>query len=435
MSSERARGYLRIAADASREGRHVDARAALRLAKAACTPLPASAPERVEVAVATAEVEQRAGDQAAAAAAFADAAARDRAAGRADALATVRRLRAALAADAAGDRAAASKLAEEATKLAAALGQELQDHAREVRERIEHGVERSPDAAPVPVAAATPPVPDESVETLLSELDELVGLRDVKEEVRKLVALAQVAQARTAAGMPAGDRTRHLAMVGAPGTGKTTVARLLGRIYGALDVVGSGHLVEVTRSDLVAGYVGQTAQRTNAVCDKALGGVLFVDEAYSLAGADDDQFGEEALAELVKRMEDDRARLVVILAGYENEMERMLSANTGLRSRLQQTLAFADYTPAELAEIFDTIAARERWRTTDPARAAAHAALAEMHAARGPDWANARTARTFFERCLAQHALRVTADGTVGAGELDLLDAADIAAAATSRPE
>jgi adenylate kinase family enzyme len=226
--------------------------------------------------------------------------------------------------------------------------------------------------------------------------------------------------------MPAGERTRHLAMVGAPGTGKTTVARLLGQIYGALDIVGDGHLVEVTRADLVAGYVGQTAQKTNAACDSALGGVLFVDEAYSLVAGGDEDFGREALAELVKRMEDDRARLVVILAGYPAEMETMIAANTGLRSRLQDTLVFADYSPAELAAIFDTIARREGWRLSDGARERARAALTAMHASRGAAWANARSARTFFEECLARHALRVTDDGTVSRAELDLVEAADV---------
>jgi len=435
VSAARVRGYLATADVAAREGRPVDAAAALRLAEAAAARLAPHAPERTELAVARAESAQRAGDREAAAAAFAQACALDRDAGRRDGVTVVRRLRAALAAEAAGDVPGARALADEAIALTNAG--ELRDQARAVRQRLDHpGLQPAHPATAgsgpsVPHAAPLDPTPGIGsapvrVEDLLAELDALVGLANVKEEVRRLAALAKVAKARAAAGMPTGERTRHLAMVGAPGTGKTTVARLLGRIYATLGIVGEGQLVEVTRADLVAGYVGQTAQKTNAACDQALGGVLFVDEAYSLVAGGDQDFGREALAELVKRMEDDRGRLVVILAGYPLEMEQMIAANTGLRSRLQATLTFLDYTAGELAAIFDTIAQRDGWRLTDAARERAHATLAAMHGARGPDWANARSARTFFEECLAHQALRVTADGTVTADELDLLEAADV---------
>ncbi len=182
----------------------------------------------------------------------------------------------------------------------------------------------------------------------------------------------------------------------------------------------------MTRADLVAGYVGQTAQRTNDICDRAIGGVLFVDEAYSLAAGGENDFGREALAELVKRMEDDRGRLVVILAGYPVEMETMISANTGLRSRLQETIVFPDYGPAELSAIFDVIARRDHWRLTDGARKRAHSRLAWLHEHRTEDWANARTVRSLFEACLARQALRVTADGRLEPAELDLIEEPDV---------
>jgi len=436
VSSARVRGYLRTAETAAREGRADEAQGALRLADQACAALPEEAAERTELAVTRGEVAQWAADHGAAAAAFAEVAVRDRGAHRVDALATVRRMRAALAVHAVGQRVEAIALADQAVTLASRLGDDLQAEARAVRTRVEQASTPPPPRTPQPRrTSVSPPQTGDSgqstemaagVDDLLDELDELVGLADVKTAVRELVALAQVAQARQAAGLAVGERTRNLAMVGAPGTGKTTVARLLGRIYGALGVVGQGQLIEVTRADLVAGFVGQTATRTNEACDRALGGVLFVDEAYSLVSGGSEDFGHEALAELVKRMEDDRGRLVVVLAGYPKEMEALIAANSGLRSRLQQTLVFADYGPADLEAIFDVITEREGWRLTDGARERAHATLAQMHAARGPDWANARTVRTFFETCLARHALRVTGDGVVHQDELDLVEEADV---------
>ncbi len=434
MSAARVRRYLATATTASRDGRPEEAAAALGLAVDAAAGLTATAPEHADVAVARAELAQRAGDRQAAAGFFAEACALDRAAHRLDGVALIRRLRAALAADGAGDRPAARQLADEAVILARPLGDDLRAEATSVRLRLEGSTPPPPPAparaggppsVPVVPAPATPQ-PAATVDELLAELDGLVGLAEIKAEVRRLVALARVAEARGAAGLPVGERTRHLAMVGAPGTGKTTVARILGRLYGALGAVGTGHLVEVTRADLVAGYVGQTAQRTNAVCDEALGGVLFVDEAYSLVAGGAEDFGREALAELVKRMEDDRSRLVVILAGYSAEMEQLISANTGLRSRLQATLEFADYDATQLGKIFDVIVERDHWKLTPAARTRAHATLAAMYEARGPDWANARTARTFFERCLAHQALRATADGVVEGDDLDTIDEADV---------
>jgi hypothetical protein len=428
MSAHRAAGYLRAAQSALRDGHPERVGPALNLARQELSEVPATAVEHALLAVAQAEQAQRVGDNTTAAERFADAVQLDEDAGRNDAAAVVRALRAALAADTAGDQGEALRLLGKALVLP--LSTELKQQADLVKQRIDAPAPTPPQpvgptvgAGAAATAAGEPP---KAADELLEDLDRLVGLAEVKREVKELVALAQVAHARTDAGLPQGDRTRHLAMVGAPGTGKTTVARLLGKIYAALGVVGNGQLVEVTRADLVAGFVGQTATKTNQVVDSALGGVLFIDEAYSLVSGGAEDFGHEALAELVKRMEDDRGRLVVILAGYPDDMQRLIAANAGLRSRLQATLTFADYTPDELVKILDVVAQDDHWRLTDAARAAAATALRAMYEHRTKEWANARTVRSFFEECLAHQALRVTADGTVTGDDLDVVDAADV---------
>ena len=423
MSQARVEGYLRTAEEAAGEGKEVDAAAALRLAAAAASRLPADDVSHVLLLVARADAAARAEDRAEAARLMEEAAERDQKAGRADGPAVIRLLRAAIAAGAAGRRDTARELAARALRIAPPA---LRDQAGEVTAHLSGRSETSvPGSLPSPVAESPPP-PPASMEELQASLDALVGLESVKDEVRRLVALAQVAKARTEAGMPAGERTRHLVFCGAPGTGKTTVARILGQMYGALGIVAKGHLVEITRADLVAGYVGQTAGRVNEVVDQALDGVLFIDEAYSLAAGSGEDFGREALAELVKRMEDDRERLVVILAGYTAEMETLLEVNPGLRSRVQAVLRFDDYSPEELTEVFARMAAADGWKLAGDARARAAETLTAMHAAKDESWANARTARSLFEQTLARHALRVTADGVIAPEELDALVADDV---------
>jgi len=205
------------------------------------------------------------------------------------------------------------------------------------------------------------PVP-RPVHEIWVEIDSLTGLAEVKETLREIAAVVQADRERRKQGLPPMKQSLHMVFLGNPGTGKTTVARLVGELFAAMGVLPSGHLVETDRSGLVAGYIGQTALKTQEKIRQAMGGVLFVDEAYSLArGSDDKDFGKEAIDVLVKAMEDHRDRLCVIFAGYTKEMQELFKANSGLESRIAFTLAFPDYTPEELVEIARSYAEKRGW--------------------------------------------------------------------------
>ena len=217
---------------------------------------------------------------------------------------------------------------------------------------------------------AEPPQP--TLEEALAELDRLIGLENIKHEVRTLTNFLNVQRQREAAGLPITQLSLHMVFNGNPGTGKTTVARIVGKVFGAMGVLSKGHLIETDRSGLVAEYAGQTGPKTNAKIDEARDGVLFIDEAYTLISAEgEDPFGHEAVQTLLKRMEDDRKRLVVILAGYPREMETLLRSNPGLSSRFSRHLEFIDYTPLELAKIFGLMCEKNHYRLTSLARARA----------------------------------------------------------------
>ncbi|HEX8393330.1 MAG TPA: AAA family ATPase [Longimicrobium sp.] len=265
-----------------------------------------------------------------------------------------------------------------------------------------------PSPAPAAQADAAPQPPPATLDELMARLNRLVGLRRVKQEVQTLANLVRVRRMRQERGMRVPPMTLHMVFTGNPGTGKTTVARLLAEIFRALGVLSKGHLVETDRSGLVAGYVGQTAINVSEKVKAALGGMLFIDEAYALSSSDSGQdFGREAVDALVKLMEDNRADLIVVVAGYPAPMEKFLESNPGLRSRFNRFLNFDDYIPAELFAILERMCEDNGYTLSPEGAGHARAWLRHLFQNRGPNFGNGREVRNVFEQALAKHANRV----------------------------
>ncbi len=265
-------------------------------------------------------------------------------------------------------------------------------------------------------------IPDTPPNKAIEDLEAMVGLAPVKREVNGLIARLQVEQKRRAQGLPTAPLSLHMVFTGPPGVGKTEVARALGDIYRSLRALRVGHLVEVQRSDVVAGFIGQTAPKMLEKCKEALDGILFIDEAYTLAGTpgSNGDFGKEAIDTLLKFMEDHRDRIMVIVAGYPNEMRRFIDTNPGLAGRFTKTIDFPRYNADDLCEILRRMAAKQHFTLPDNFAARIKPWIAER--SRADDWANAREMRTLLEKAREAQAMRIAADPSADLSRIEIAD-------------
>ena len=294
--------------------------------------------------------------------------------------------------------------------LPAKPGTEEEKAAERSREETQKSAveEKSGDSAEPAVDTA---VEEPSLEELMGRLDALVGLENIKKSVKSLINYVKIRKLREENELPNPPLSLHMVFTGNPGTGKTTVARILSGLYRAIGVLSKGQLVEVDRSGLVAGFVGQTAIKTSDAVKSALGGILFIDEAYSLApnvGSGND-FGREAIETLLKLMEDHRNDLIIIVAGYSDPMERFITSNPGLESRFNRYFFFEDYNSEELYAIFDSMCSKSEYILTDEAVEFAREHFCKIYDMRDENFGNARHVRNFFENIVSVHSDRVSA--------------------------
>ena len=267
------------------------------------------------------------------------------------------------------------------------------------------------------------------METLLAELDGLVGLENVKRDVHSLMNFIKVTKIREKRGMKVPTISYHLVFTGNPGTGKTTVARLVAKLYYHMGILPQGQLVETDRSALVAGYLGQTAIKTQKVIQQAMGGVLFIDEAYSLAGDEQDSYGKEAIETILKAMEDHRDELVVIVAGYTDLMHKFIESNPGLSSRFSKYFEYPDYTGDELIAIFERFCKKNGYALDPSAAELLTSRFDELYAGRDKHFGNARTARNIFEKAINAQADRIAAQESLTDDDLVNITSEDISVA------
>lgn len=267
---------------------------------------------------------------------------------------------------------------------------------------------------------------NKNLEQALEELHSLIGLEDVKEEIQTLVNFVKIQQQREKEGLKTNQISYHIVFTGNPGTGKTTVARLLAQIYRELGLIEKGHLVETDRSGMIAEYAGQTAVKVNKVIDEALDGVLFIDEAYALVGQNKDDYGKEAVATLIKRMEDDRKRLIVVLAGYSNEMNDFIETNPGFKSRINRYIDFKDYSAEEMLGIFKLFLKQSQYNLSQEAESVTRGIFENAYSKRDKSFGNGRFVRNVFEKCLEKQANRLAKLGNIDRKVLMKIEAEDI---------
>jgi type VII secretion ATPase EccA len=267
----------------------------------------------------------------------------------------------------------------------------------------------NPSGGNVKESQASPSnIPEKSLEESLAALDELIGLESVKAEIKRLVSFLDIQKRRESLGLPKTQLSLHMVFTGSPGTGKTTVARLVAQIYKSMGILAKGHLVETDRSGLVGQYVGHTDTKTHAIVNKALDGILFIDEAYALVKESENDFGKEAIDALVKRLEDDRHRLVVIVAGYQKEMEQFINTNPGLKSRFNTFITFEDFSQAELCLIFESLCKKHHYQLADEAKEKLPTLFQNAIEQAKGNFGNARFARNLFEGSLRYQAFRLS---------------------------
>ncbi|WP_411030729.1 tetratricopeptide repeat protein [Spongiimicrobium sp. 3-5] len=276
---------------------------------------------------------------------------------------------------------------------------------------------------------------EESLEDVLADLEKLIGLDNIKKEINVLINFIKVEKMRSQQGMSSTKLSLHLVFQGPPGTGKTTVARLLGRIFRAMGIIGKGHVIEVDRSHLIGQYVGQTAPKTNEVIDSALNGVLFIDEAYTLnsSGGGND-FGSEAIATLLKRMEDDRDRLIVVVAGYKQDMDKFIKSNSGLQSRFNRYMDFGDYSPTELMQIFQLFCSNNNYQISEAGIPTLSSFFEQIYLNRDKHFGNGRTVRNVFEKVVESQANRISTLTDISNESLIRIEQEDILNALTHFP-